>query len=93
MDNFTHKSKAAGALNYGQGNAVMILVGDKMGLTPALVGEAKRHLQGGVIHVITAKAMEDAAVHINDQLRHDAALIAQANDHANEIKLEYGFSD
>lgn len=79
-------------LNYGQGNAIMILTAEKMGLTPPLVDEAKRHLEGGAIHVILAKAMEDAAVHVNDQLRSDASLIAQANVHAAEIVSQYGFA-
>ena len=71
-------------MNYGQGNAVMILAAEKIGLTPPLVDEAKRYLEGCVIHVILANAMEEAAVRVNDQLRSDASLIAQANVHVAE---------
>lgn len=72
-------------ITYGDGNAIMILVADKMGLAPALVAEAKRLLEGCSIHPMNSAAMEREAVRVNDMLRHDAALIAQANGFAAEI--------
>lgn len=78
-------------MNYGDGNAIMILAAVQMGLNPPLVDEAKRYLEGGSIHIIIAKGMEDAAVQVNDQLRNDASLIEQANECANRIKSQYGF--
>lgn len=79
-------------MNYGHANAIMILVAEKMGLNPPFVDEAKNHLQGGSIQITMAKAMEDAAVRANDQMRHDVSLIDQANGFVNEIKSEYGFT-
>jgi len=78
-------------MNYGHAQSVMIVAGERMGLNPSLAAEAKRHLEGGAVHIITAKAMEAEAVRLNEQLRHDASLIAQANGHAEQIMAEYGF--
>ena len=77
---------------YGDGNAVMILVAQRMGLEPGHVEDAKRQLEGGVIHPTVGKAMEGAAVEANNRLRHDESLIAQANIHVEHLKAEFGFA-
>ncbi len=79
-------------MTYGDGNAIMILAAVEMGLTPAHVEDAKLQLEGRAIHVMTAKSMEGAAVSVNEQLRHDASLIAKANEHAVQIASQYGFA-
>ena len=76
----------------GDGYAVMILVGQRMGLVPMLVEDARRQLEGVSIHPMTAAAMEKEAIILNDRLRHDAVLIDKANIHAEHIKAEYGFA-
>ena len=76
----------------GDGYAAMILVGQRMGLEPKLVEDAKRQLEGGSIHPMTGAAMEKDASILNDRLRHDADLIVRANLHAEHIKAEYGFA-
>lgn len=75
----------------GDGNAVMILVGHRMGLEPMLIEDATRQLEAGSIHPMTAAAMEKEAIVLNDRLLHDAALIDKANLHAEHIKAEFGF--
>lgn len=77
------------AMNYGQGNAIMVLVAEKMGLQPALVDMAKKVLSGGVVHVMVHAAIEREAVAANNQLRTDPVLIAKANGLCAEIKQEY----
>lgn len=85
----TLQKPSAAAMNYGQGNAIMVLVADKMGLQPGLVDEARRVLSGGVVHVMVHAAIEKEAVSANNQLRTDPALIAKANGHCAEIKQQY----
>jgi hypothetical protein len=79
-------------MTYGHGNAIMILSGDRMGLSPALVVEARKHLEGGDIHPMTAAAVEKEAVALNDRVRGDARLLEQANTHAEDLKVLYGFA-
>lgn len=76
----------------GDGDAIMILAAQRMGRNPLHVDDAKRQLEGGAIHPITAKAINTEAANSNNSLRHDATLIAQANIHAEHLKCEYGFS-
>lgn len=78
-------------MTYGHGCAIMVLAGNRMGLAPALVEEATRHLEGGTTHPMTGAAIEREAVDLNNRLRVDATLIAQANAHAEDLKLQYGF--
>ncbi|ENZ77962.1 MULTISPECIES: hypothetical protein [Ralstonia] len=80
-------------MNYGHGMSIMILVGEKMNLSPTHTEDAKQDLEGGSAHPMTAAAMEREAVRLNDLLRHDASLIAQANAHAQDLKVQYGFAN
>lgn len=72
-------------MSYGDGNAIMILVADKMGLAPGLVVDARHRLEGRTIHPTTGAAIEREAVRVNEMLRHDATRIAQANRLAADI--------
>ncbi|WP_321935355.1 phage protein NinX family protein [Paraburkholderia sp. J8-2] len=77
----------------GDGNAIMVLVGERMGLAPGLVAEATRQLEGGNIHPMTGAAIEREAVALNDRLRVDATLIDQANAHVEDLKAQFGFAE
>lgn len=79
-------------MTYGDGNAIIILVAEKMGLAPSFVDDAKRQLGGSSVHPITGAAMEKEATSMNNGLRHDATLVAKANDYVQEIKAQYGFA-
>ena len=76
---------------YGYGNALMVLVGELMGLSPALIVEAKKTLDGQVIHPMSGAAIEKEAVRMNDLLRISPEKIAEANAHAESLKVQYGF--
>lgn len=78
-------------LEYGHGNAIMILVGAELGLSPSLVDEATRTLNGEAVHVMTGAAIETEAVRINDLVRYDPKTLAQANALAEQMKAQYGF--
>lgn len=85
------KEKYMRKMTYGDGQAIIILAAEKMGLQPSLVDEAKRQLEGQGIHPMTGAAMEKEAADMNDRLRHDASLIQEANTFAEEIKVQYRF--
>lgn len=76
---------------YGYGNALMVLVGELMGLSPSLVAEAKKTLDGEVIHPMSGAAIEKEAVRMNDLLRSSPGKISEANAHAEKLKVQYGF--
>lgn len=77
---------------YGHGNAVMVLVAEKLGLSPALVDEAKRTLNGQPIHPITGAALEQEAIRVSDMVRDQgSAVMAQANSLAERLKIQHGF--
>lgn len=80
-------------MTYGDGNAIMILTGQSMGLEPTLTDYAEKHLRGEDLHPVTHAAMERSAVLVNEKIRHDSALIAQANTIAQRLKAAYGFSE
>lgn len=79
-------------MTYGHGNCIIILVGQKMGMEPSLIDDAKKHLDAGALHPMTGAAMEREAIRLNDLLRHDPELIAQANAHAEDLKIQHGFA-
>ncbi|VWC82199.1 hypothetical protein BLA39750_01286 [Burkholderia lata] len=81
------------SMTRGDGNAIMVLVAEHMGLNPALVAEATRHLEGGTVHPMSGAAIEKEAAAMNDRLRVDAKLIAQANAHSDDLKMQYGFAE
>lgn len=85
------ESRKLGKFTVGDGDAIMILAAQRMGLEPIHVDDAKRHLEGGAIHPMTAAAIGNEAANVNNRLRHDAALIAKANIYAEHVKAEYGF--
>lgn len=76
---------------YGHGNAIMILVAEQMGLSPLLVDEAKRLLNGEAIHPMSGAAIEREAIRVNDLVRGNPEQVAQANAHAEQLKAQFGF--
>jgi len=79
-------------LTYGDGQALMVLAADRMGLSPAMLDDAKKLLEGKAVHPMTGAAISNEACRMNDQLRHDASLIEQANAHVKALATEYGFA-
>ena len=54
--------------------------------------DAKKLLEGKAVHPMTGAAISNEACRMNDQLRHDASLIEQANAHVKALATEYGFA-
>lgn len=69
----------------------MVLVGELMGLSPTLVAEARKTLDGEPIHPMSGAAIEKEAIRMNELLRVSPARIAEANAHAESLKVKYGF--
>ncbi len=78
---------------YGDDQALMVLAAARMGLSPCLVDEAAKQLQGKPLHPMTGAAISQEACRMNDLLRHDASQIEQANAHVKELMVEYGFAE
>lgn len=79
-------------MTYGDGQALMVLAAERMGLSPAMVEDAKKLLAGEAVHPIFGAAISQEACRMNNQLRHDATLIEAANGHVKALMAEYGFS-
>lgn len=84
-------STSTKAMTYGHANAIIILAGDRMGFSPALVDQARQHLEGASIHPMTGAAMEKEAVALNERVRRKPSLLPVANAHAEDIRVQYGF--
>ena len=78
-------------MTYGDGQALMVLAAERMGLSPAMVEDAKKLLAGEAVHPIFWAAISQEACRMNDQLRHDAKLIEEANGHVKALMAEHGF--
>jgi hypothetical protein len=78
-------------LTYGDSMAVMILVGQRLGVTAVHVDDAVKQLNGVSVYPMTAAAMEKEAVRLNNSLAHDEEAIKKANLIAEVVKEEYGF--
>lgn len=44
------------SINYGQGNAIMVLVGEVMGLNPGHLDDAKKMVKGLTVHPMIGKS-------------------------------------
>lgn len=80
-------------ITYGDGMAIMIVAAQRLGLNPGHIDTARRQLEGRAVHPIDGAAMATEAVDMNNRMRHDASLIAKANEHAERLKAEYGFTE
>jgi hypothetical protein len=76
---------------YGDSIAVMILVGERLNLNPSHVEDAKRQLNGGAIHPITAASMEKESVRLNSSMALDENAVRKANLYVEVVMEEYGF--
>lgn len=79
-------------LTYVQASAIKLLVGERMGLAPALVDDARKYLEGGAVDLINSAAIEKEAVSLDNRLRTDPTLNEQVNTLADDLKAQYGFA-
>ncbi len=69
----------------------MVLAAERMGRTMPGSSLATRHLKGEPLHPTLAAGIEAEAASFHNQIRRDAALVTQANKHAEALKVEFGF--
>lgn len=79
-------------MNYGQAQAVMVLVGERMGFDMANAGVAKQVLEGAPLHPMRFADLEREAVELNNRLRTQPASIAKANELGGVVAAEYGLN-
>lgn len=79
-------------MNYGQTQAVMVLVGERMGFEMPSAELSKKVLAGGTIHQMHHAAIEREAVDLNNRLRVQPDLIAQANNLSSAVISEFGLN-
>lgn len=75
-------------MNYGQGQAVMVLVGERMGFSMLNTKHAKQVLAGEDVHPMFQAAIEREAVDLNNRLRSQPTQIARANAIARDVTTE-----
>ncbi|MDK2126696.1 hypothetical protein [Parachitinimonas caeni] len=79
------------SMTYGDGQAIILLVAERMGLSPSHLEDAMRQLRREVIHPMTGAAIEKEAMRVSNSIRHDVSLVRLANDISNEFKAKFGF--
>lgn len=84
-------SEARKTMTYGDGLALKVMAGEKLGLNPGCVDIAKKHLSGDTVHPMNMAAVEKEAAKIHKRLAKDTEAMVAANKVVNEIAVEYGF--
>jgi len=87
------RAKVTKSVTYGDGQAIMVLAADRMGLSPSLVDEAIKLLKGVNVHPMISASISQEACRMNDLVRHDTNLVTQANSHVEALMGEYGFAE
>lgn len=78
-------------MNLAQCDAVIILTAEEMNMKPAYTDHARMALCNEPVHITMKAMMNREAANINNRLRHDPNLIAQANLISMRIIQERGF--
>lgn len=79
-------------MNYGQSQAVMVLAGERLGVTVAHAAMAKVVLEGGPLHVMHSAAISVEATELHNQIRTQPDMVAKANAHCVDLIAEYKLS-
>lgn len=79
-------------MTYGQGQAVMVLVGERMGFNMLNTDHAKRALAGHKVHPMFYASMEREAVQLHNQLRTQPDLLQQANSICDAVIAGYSLN-
>jgi formate-dependent phosphoribosylglycinamide formyltransferase (GAR transformylase) len=79
-------------MSYGDGQAIKILVSEKLGFDPSNTDIARKQLSGSTIHPINFAQLEKESTEMHNRLSKDPVAVKSANKIANEIALEHGFS-
>ena len=78
-------------MNYGQSQAVIVLAGQRMGITIENAENAEKLLKGEAVHAMHGAAISREATAIHNQISvQPAEVMAQANKHCDDLISEYG---
>ena len=76
-------------MNYGQSQAIKVLVGEKMGFPMSSADIARNILEGKPVHVSIGAAIDKEAADLHNKIACDSALVEQANKHVSELLVQY----
>lgn len=79
-------------LNYGQVQALKVLIAAEMGLNPGYALESAKLMQGEKVHPMIARAVERESISIHNTMCDDIEKISKANQIGEAIMSRYGFS-
>ncbi len=77
-------------MNYGQSQAIKVLVKEKMGFSTATLEMSKNLLSGTRVHPMNFRSVEEEAVEFHNKLISHPHLQTQANKIGEEIINEFG---
>lgn len=77
-------------LNFGQCEALKVLVADRLGLSPHNVDDAQKLMRGEIVHPMIFARISHQATLVHNQLAGDAHLLVQANSVGQAVLAEYG---
>ena len=92
MSNCIEQPAQAKSLNYGQCQALKVLVADKMGLKSLHVDDAQKMMRGDSVHPIVFASVERQATLAHNEFAGDAEKVAQANRVGLILLAEYGLT-
>lgn len=79
-------------MNYGQSQAVMVLVGERLGFKMANAVLAKQVLNGANVHPMRYVDLEREATELNNRIRKRSGAVAEANALSKQVMAEYGLN-
>lgn len=92
MSNCIEQPAQAKSLNYGQCQALKVLVAKHLGLKPLNVDDAQKMMRGGSVHPIVFASVERQATLAHNELAGDDEKIDQANRVGLTVLAEYGLT-
>lgn len=84
-------SPTSKAYNYGHGQAIIVLVGQSLGLEQSTSEIAIDLLNDKPLHSMYSARVSKEATLIHNQIAASEELVSKANQIAQELKVQYGF--
>lgn len=79
-------------MNYGDAQALKVLVGSMLGIYAGATDAAERHLQGEPVQPMFMSEVDKKASEIHNIIAKDHKLISKANEAGKTIAASYGFT-
>lgn len=92
MTQVTKPNVKPSPLNYGQCQALKVLVADKLGMSPSNVADAQKMMRGETLHPMISASVDREAARIHNELASDGAKVAKANQIGQSVLAEYGLA-